>query len=127
MSFGCPATYTSRRVQPRLKIWLEGQDGLVALSDWRVGLLDAIARHGSLVGAARELGVPHRTAWQRLREMEERMGTRLVEASSGGAAGGESHLTPAAHDLMRRFEALRAGLDEQVAERFRLHFGDTSD
>ncbi len=127
MSFGCPATYTSRRVQPRLKIWLEGQDGLVALSDWRVGLLDAIARHGSLVGAARELGVPHRTAWQRLREMEERLGTRLVEASSGGAAGGESHLTPAAHDLMRRFEALRAGLDEQVAERFRLHFGDTSD
>ena len=127
MSFGCPATYTSRRVQPRLKIWLEGQDGLVALSDWRVGLLDAIARHGSLVGAARELGVPHRTAWQRLREMEERLGTRLVEASSGGATGGESHLTPAAQDLMRRFEALRAGLDEQVAERFRLHFGDTSD
>ena len=127
MSVGCPATYTSRRVQPRLKIWLEGQDGLVALSDWRVGLLDAIARHGSLVGAARELGVPHRTAWQRLREMEERLGTRLVEASSGGAAGGESHLTPAAHDLMRRFEALRAGLDEQVAERFRLHFGDRSD
>ena len=116
-----------RRVQPRLKIWLEGQDGLVALSDWRVGLLEAIARHGSLVSAARALGVPHRTAWQRLREMEERLGTRLVEASSGGATGGESHLTPAAHDLMRRFEALRAGLDEQVAERFRLHFGDTSD
>jgi molybdate transport system regulatory protein len=127
VSVGCPATYTSRRVQPRLKIWLEGQDGLVALSDWRVGLLDAIARHGSLVGAARELRVPHRTAWQRLREMEERLGTRLVEASSGGPAGGESHLTPAAHDLMRRFEALRAGLDEQVAERFRLHFGDPSD
>jgi molybdate transport system regulatory protein len=114
-------------VQPRLKIWLEGRDGLVALSDWRVGLLEAIARHGSLVAAARELGVPHRTAWQRLREMEERLGTRLVEASSGGAGGGESHLTPAAQDLMRRFEALRAGLDEQVVERFRVHFGDTAD
>jgi molybdate transport system regulatory protein len=114
-------------VQPRLKIWLEGADGRVALSDWRVGLLEAIARHGSLVGAARELSVPHRTAWQRLREMEERLGTRLVEASSGGATGGESHLTPAAKDLVRRFEALRAGLDEQVAERFRVHFSDTAD
>jgi len=110
-----------------VKIWLEGQDGLVALSEWRVGLLDAIARHGSLVGAARELGVPHRTAWQRLREMEERLGTQLVEASSGGAAGGASHLTPAAHDLVRRFEALRAGLDEQVAARFHVHFGDSAD
>jgi len=109
-----------------LKIWLEGPDGLVALSDWRVGLLEAIARHGSLVGAARELRVPHRTAWQRLREMEERLGTRLVEASSGGAAGGESHLTPAARDLVHRFEALRAGLDEQVAARFSTHFADTT-
>jgi len=114
-------------MQPRVKVWLEGQDGRVTLSDWRVGLLEAIARHGSLVGAARELGVPHRTAWQRLREMEERVGTRLVEASSGGAAGGESRLTPAAHDLVRRFEALRAGLDEQVAERFQVHFGDRGD
>lgn len=59
--------------------------------------------------------------------MEERLGTRLVEASSGGAAGGESHLTPTAQDLMRRFEALRAGLDEQVAERFRVHFSDKAE
>jgi hypothetical protein len=56
---------------------------------------------------------------------EERLGTRLVEASSGGAASGDSHLTPAAQDLVRRFEVLRAGLDEQVAERFRVHFGGT--
>src|SRR5206468_7700038 len=109
---------------PRVKVWLEGQDGRVTLSDWRVGLLQAIARHGSLVAAARELGVPHRTAWQRLREMEERLGTRLVEASSGGAAGGESRLTPAAHDLVRRFDAVRAGFAEQLVERFRAHFGD---
>src|SRR5258708_29746433 len=126
VSISRPTPLTLTPVQPRLKIWLEGRDGLGALSDWRVGLLEAIARHGSLVGAARELRVPHRTAWQRLREMEERLGTQLVEASSGGAAGGASHLTPAAHDLVRRFEALRAGLDEQVAERFRAQFGDTA-
>jgi molybdate transport system regulatory protein len=113
-------------VQLRLKVWLEGEDGRVTLSDWRVSLLEAVGRHGSLVAAARELRVPHRTAWQRLHEMEERLGTRLVEASSGGATGGASHLTPAAEDLVRRFGALRAGLDEQVAERFRAQFGDTA-
>jgi molybdate transport system regulatory protein len=69
-------------VHPRLKIWVEGDDGRVALSDWRVSLLEAVGRHGSLVAAARELRVPYRTAWQRLHEMEERLGTRLVEASS---------------------------------------------
>jgi molybdate transport system regulatory protein len=113
-----------RTQQLRLKVWLEGDDGLVTLSDWRVSLLEAVARHGSLVAAARELKVPHRTAWQRLHEMEERLGTRLVDASSGGAAGGASHLTPAAEDLVRRFSALRAGLDAQMTERFRAQFGD---
>jgi molybdate transport system regulatory protein len=114
---------TGRQAHLRLKVWLEGEDGLVTLSDWRVSLLEAVGRHGSLVAAARALKVPHRTAWQRLHEMEERLGTRLVETSSGGAAGGASHLTPAAEDLVRRFVALRAGLDEQVAERFRAQFG----
>jgi molybdate transport system regulatory protein len=108
----------------KLKVWLEGEDGLVTLSDWRVSLLEAVARHGSLVAAARELRVPHRTAWQRVREMEERLGTRLIDASSGGAAGGASHLTPAAEDLVQRFASLRAGLDEQMAERFGTYFGD---
>jgi len=111
-----------KRQHLRLKVWLEADDGLVTLSDWRASLLEAVQRHGSLVAAARELNVPHRTAWQRLHEMEERLGARLVDTSSGGAAGGASRLTPAAEDLLRRFTALRAGLDEQLAERFRAQF-----
>ncbi|MGI9147254.1 MAG: winged helix-turn-helix domain-containing protein [Chloroflexota bacterium] len=114
-------------MQPRLKIWLEVADGRVALSDWRVALLEAIERHGSLVGAARELHVPHRTAWQRLHEMEERLGATLVETSSGGASGGTSRLTPDARDLVQRFATMRAGFDEQVAHRFRQYFGSDSD
>ena len=53
-----------------LKLWIESEDGHVALSEWRVTLLEAVREHGSLVAAARALGVPHRTAWQRIREME---------------------------------------------------------
>ena len=109
-------------MRARLKVWLEGEDGRVTLSEWRVGLLAAVGRHQSLVKAARELGVPHRTAWQRLREMEDRLGVKLVHASSGGAAGGVSHLTPAAEDLVRRYQQLRTGLDEEVDGRFRRAF-----
>jgi molybdate transport system regulatory protein len=109
-------------VRPRLKVWLEDERGRVALSDWRVALLEAVGRHGSLVAAAREMGVPHRTAWQRLREMEERLDTKLVETISGGSGGGASHLTPAACDLMRRYRQLGEGLDDLLAERFQAHF-----
>jgi molybdate transport system regulatory protein len=109
-------------VRPRLKVWLEGRDGRVALSDWRVALLEAIGRHASLAAAARELGVPHRTAWQRLREMEERLGLRLVEASSGGASGGQSHLTPHGEEMVRRFRTLTVGFEEQLEHRFKEAF-----
>jgi molybdate transport system regulatory protein len=105
-------------MQPRLKVWIEGEDGRVVLSEWRVALLQAVARHGSLSAAARELGVPHRTAWQRVREMEQRLGTRLIEASSGGANGGSSRLTAAAEAFIARYQRMRQGLDEQLQQRF---------
>lgn len=107
----------------RVKVWLEGDDGRVAVSDWRVALLEAIASYGSLVAAARAMHVPHRTAWQRVRETEERTGLKLVEASSGGSAGGASRLTPEGEALVRRFRALTAGVDERLEGRFAEEFG----
>jgi molybdate transport system regulatory protein len=113
-------------MRPRLKVWIETDDGRVALSEWRVVLLQAVAEHGSLVAAARALGVPHRTAWQRVREMETVLGVRLVETTSGGSGGGRSRLSPAAEDFVRRYEALRAGLDDLVGERFQNSFRQLS-
>jgi molybdate transport repressor ModE-like protein len=113
-------------MRPRLKVWIESEDGRVALSEWRVSLLLAVAKHGSLVAAARAMGVPHRTAWQRIQEMELSLGVRLLETVSGGARGGGSRLSPAAEDFVKRYEALRAGLDDLVGDRFRDGFGELS-
>ncbi len=110
-------------MRPHVKLWLEDDVGRVALSEWRVGLLEAVREHGSLSSAARALGVPHRTAWERIHEMESRLGVELVETESGGATGGRSRLTPAAEDLVRRYAAVRAGLDDLVVARFREQFG----
>jgi molybdate transport system regulatory protein len=105
-------------MRARLKVWIESDDGRVALSEWRVTLLQAVAEHGSLVAAARILGVPHRTAWQRIREMEACLGFQLLETTSGGQRGGGSRLSPAAQDIVARYEALHAGLDDLVHQRF---------
>src|SRR5450631_1096499 len=77
-----------------LKVWIESEDGRVALSEWRVTLLEGVREHGSLVAAARALGVPHRTAWQRIREMEDCLHVRLLDTTSGGPGGGRSTLSP---------------------------------
>ena len=109
-------------LEPRSKLWIE-RNSEVVMSDWRLMLLEGIDRTGSLTRAAEEMKVPYRTAWQRLKESEERLGVRLVETQSGGAEGGGSTLTDAARDLLRRFHQFSDGLDELVDRRFREAFG----
>lgn len=110
-------------MEARVKLWLE-IDGQIALSDWRVGLLQAIDRTGSLTRAAEELRVPYRTAWHKLKQMEQRLGRRLVASHSGGVEGGSTRLTPAAHHLIERYQHLVVGLQEEVDRRHRVVFGD---
>lgn len=111
-------------MRPRLKVWLETDDGRVALSEWRVTLLRAVGEHGSLVAAARAMDVPHRTAWQRIQEMESALGMQLLETVSGGVGGGRSKLSPAALEVIHQYETVRAGLDELIEERFQRVFAD---
>jgi molybdate transport system regulatory protein len=106
----------------RVKVWMEEDDGHVALSDWRAQLLESVQRHGSLVAAARELRIPARTAWKKVREMEQCWGIRLLASSSGGAHGGASDLTDDAREILRRYQRLHSGIEDLVAERYRRLF-----
>ncbi|MDX2463464.1 MAG: LysR family transcriptional regulator [Porticoccus sp.] len=44
----------------------------------------AVARTGSISGAAKQLGVQHSTVSRRMRQFEEKLGTRLIERKQGG-------------------------------------------
>ncbi len=43
----------------------------------------AVARAGSISGAAKKLGVQHSTVSRRMRQFEEKLGTRLIERKTG--------------------------------------------
>ena len=60
-------------MEPQFNVWFE-IDGEVAVSRWRMELLSAIGEHGSITAGAEAIGVPYRVAWQKIREMEERLG-----------------------------------------------------
>jgi molybdate transport system regulatory protein len=104
-------------MEVRTKVWIE-RDGEVMLSDWRVALLEAVEATGSLAEAARRMAVPYRTAWHKLKALEERWGVPLLITETGGADGGRSRLTPQARELIRRFHLVAQGLQEQAAGRF---------
>lgn len=113
----------------RSKVWVE-RDGVVLISDYRARLLEAVAAHGSVAAAAEALRLPYRTAWKKLREMEEAAGEPLLESGSGGSGGGQSQLTPVAREMVDAFHRLSIPLADEVAARFvseRSHFTVTSE
>ena len=92
-------------MEPQFNVWFE-IDGEVAASRWRMKLLDAIGEQGSITAGAEAMGVPYRVAWQKVHEMEERLGEPLLDTTTGGSKGGGARLTDAARfhiDRMRRF------------------------
>lgn len=108
---------------PKLNLWLE-HEGEVLLSVWRVKLLETIEEMGSITSAAVAMSVPYRRAWQRLREMEERLGIPLVATEVGGVGGGGAKLTPEAKDLIQRFHRFADGLTDEIQERFENAFNE---
>jgi DNA-binding transcriptional LysR family regulator len=81
--------------------------------------VDAIARHGSLGAAARELLVSQPSASQRLAALERRCGVRLFDRDNTGArptAAGQEMVAEAAHILghvERVFERSRAAAESE--------------
>jgi len=81
------------------KVWIE-RGGAVVISDFLAGLLEAVEEHGSVAAGAQALGLPYRTAWKKLREMETAAGFTLIESTSGGSSGGQTILSPEASRLI---------------------------
>jgi molybdate transport system regulatory protein len=105
-------------LKPRFNLWLE-IEGQVALSSWRLGLLKAIMETGSINSAADQLKVQYRTAWQKVHEMEERLGVKLLDTQIGGPHGGGAKLTPIALAYVDKLTRLQAALEPLVEAKYR--------
>src|SRR5262245_9566927 len=108
-------------MHPRSNFWLE-QDGKVVLSEWRIALLEAVERTGSINAAAAEQGVQFRVAWRKLKEMEEGLGVKLTRRVVGGKHGGGTVLTPEGREYVRHFHEFTAGLKGIVDKQFKKAF-----
>ena len=107
---------------PRYNLWIEKDDEVV-LSTWRVNLLEAIGDTGSITSAAGKLDVPYRRAWERIREMENRLGFSLLDTEVGGSGGGGAALTDKAKDYIDRFHEFELGMEVEIQKRFQDAFG----
>jgi len=97
---------TERTIRVRTKVWLE-VDGKRLIGQGRATLLRLIQDTSSINAAAREMGISFRRAWSMVRDMEETIGSPLVDKKRGGVGGGEARLTPVAFRLLERYESIR--------------------
>ena len=89
-----------------------------------MALLEGTARTGSLHRAAGEMGMSYSKAWKLIGRLEESWGFPLLERHTGGAKGGCSSLTPEGKELLRRYRAMLAEVEQAAEKAFQTHFGD---
>ena len=91
------------RVQFRLRI---GKGELWAIGPGKVALLEAIAEAGSISGAARNLGMSYRRAWNLTDEINRGLSSPAVQAVPGGVAGGGATLTPVGQKVIELYRSV---------------------
>lgn len=80
----------------------------------RIRLLEAVAREGSISGAARAVGLSYKAAWDAIDAMNNLFGRPLVTAQTGGRRGGGAGLTDEGRRLCASFDRL----DRELARAF---------
>ncbi|HYA40750.1 MAG TPA: LysR family transcriptional regulator [Syntrophobacteraceae bacterium] len=84
------------------RIWIEDEQGKVVFGAGRLRILDAVEKYGSMLGAAKALGMSYRALWAKIRLTEDRLGQSVLEKHAGGAKSG-SKLTPFGRTLIERY------------------------
>ena len=101
----------------RSKIWLTLENRPI-IGEGRMAILEAIHQHGSILQAAKTTGVSYRKVRGAIRDMEKAVGQTLVQSYRGGHQGGGAALTPAAHELVKRYQNISRGFQEALDNRF---------
>lgn len=81
----------------------------------KVALLEMIAEHGSISAAGRALGMSYRRAWLLVEAMNTGFGRPVVEAQTGGRAGGGARLSALGADIVARYRAIERAAGEAAA------------
>lgn len=106
-----------RKLTVKSKIWVEDENGKVVFGAGRLRILKAIEEQGSILAAAKALGMSYRAVWGKIKATEERLGQPILRKQTGGAHGGGSQLTPFARTLVDRFQQLE-DLSRSTADAF---------
>jgi molybdate transport system regulatory protein len=97
-------------IRPRVRL-----GDRVLIGPGKIELLRAVARQGSISGAARSLGMGYKRAWSLLDELQQASAEPLIETSAGGTGGGGAKVTATALALIAEYDALEHACRDAAA------------
>ena len=100
----------------RGRFWIASPDGTF-LGTGRVILLENIREHGSISGAAREMKMSYRQAWQLVQSMNQHSNSPLVSSLTGGKGGGGATITQAGEDAIQLFREVERDMHNYMEKR----------
>ncbi|MFN2363657.1 MAG: winged helix-turn-helix domain-containing protein [Halarsenatibacteraceae bacterium] len=103
-------------MKANFRCWLENEQGEQIVGPGLYRLLTEVKKSGSLSQAAREMNMSYRTAWGKIKKIEERVGTEVIEKKVGGKDGGGSELTSKGYQLMEMYNQLKASLENALKD-----------
>jgi molybdate transport system regulatory protein len=99
------------------RIWIE-KNGFPFIGSGRITLLEYIHETGSMVKAAKKLGMSYKKALELVKSMNERSSQPLVSKETGGVNGGGTVLTETGLNLISQFRELEEKSKEFLLEEF---------
>ena len=82
----------------------------------KIALLEAIRSTGSISGAAREMGMSYKRAWDLVSDLNRLFTEPAVATSFGGPKGGGATLTPFGREVLAHYRHMSVSLDKALAD-----------
>ena len=97
-------------------IQLRKGDAQTRVGPDRIHLLEVIQEKGSIMAAARVLGLSYKGAWDAVQAVNNLFERPLVAAQPGGKAGGAAVVTPVGQAVILAYRKVEAELSEVIAQ-----------
>ena len=98
----------------RLSIRIDLASG-AQIGPGKIAVLEEIARAGSISAAGRALRMSYRRTWELVEDLNQSLGTPVVETAAGGSGGGGAVLTKAGKAVVNSYRAIE--MDTALAAR----------
>ena len=86
-----------------------------AMGPGKAALIEAIDRSGSISGAARDMDMSYRRAWQLVEAINTSFAGPLIVTATGGKRGGGAVVSDFGREVVRRYRAMESKASHAIA------------